>query len=105
MFRLPRKARAIRRLLVLGLLLTSCQTVTIRPNSGEKSEREPDFESRQNFFLWGLVPGETYVNVNQACDGEQVSQMQAQNTFLDSFFGLITLGIYAPRTAKVWCNS
>jgi hypothetical protein len=30
--------------------------------------------------------------------------MQSQQTFVDGLLGLVTLGIYSPQTAKVWCK-
>jgi len=30
--------------------------------------------------------------------------MQSQQTFADGALGLVTLGIYAPHTVKVWCE-
>ena len=55
------------------------------------------------FYFWGFV-GEHEVDVNEACDGANVTQMQTVMSSSDYLIGMITLFIYAPRTAKVWCE-
>lgn len=90
-------------ILMTSLVLSSCQTITTRPGGGAELETEPSFEQRQSFWWWGLTPSARFVNVEQICNNAEPLQMQTQNRALDSFLGIITLGIYAPRTAKVWC--
>jgi hypothetical protein len=63
----------------------------------------PTFEQRQDFFLWGLV-GESHIDTKTVCGGKRATQMQSQQTFVDGLLGLVTLGIYAPQSAKVWCS-
>ena len=92
------------KLLGLCLLLASCQTVTVRPGGGDKTDRDPDFVARQHFFAWGLAPGAKFVNLKTACPSKPVEQLSAHNSFLDGLFGALTLGIYSPRTASVWCG-
>ena len=94
----------LKKLCITILLTTGCQTVTIRPGGGAATHRAPDFKQTQGFFLWGLVPGQKFVNVEKICGGEAVEQMRTQDTFLNSFLSVITLGIYNPRTASVWCK-
>ena len=92
-------------LLGLALILShsACSTVTIKQKGKARLSTEPDYESRKSYFLWGLV-GEHSVDAKKICGRSAVRQMQAQDTFVDSLLGIITLGIYRPRTAKVWCN-
>lgn len=90
-------------LLVFITTLSACYTTTIRPEGKMKSVKTPSFERSYDFFIFGLV-GENSVDTSQACQKGTVEQMQAQSTFVDSLLGIITLGIYTPRTAKVWCK-
>jgi hypothetical protein len=85
------------------MLILACSTVTIRPGGGERDMRDPTFTKRENFFFWGLA-GESHVDVKKICGDKAVKQMQSQNTFMDGFLGVITLGIYAPRSVNVWCK-
>ena len=90
-------------LLTLMFSLLSCQTVTIS-DKGFKIARNASFEDTKWFFLWGLFPRKKQVNLSNACGHRGVSQIQTLDTFFDSLIGLLTLGIIAPRTAKVWCK-
>lgn len=85
------------------LILSACSTVTIRNRGVTKLASEPTYESSEPFFLWGLV-GEKHIDINQICEKTPVRQIQAQYTVLDSVLGVITLGIYMPRTVKIWCE-
>lgn len=88
--------------LLLALAMAGCSTVTIRDKSTNQLAGEPTYESSKAFFLWGLV-GEHHIDVKDICGGKGAKQIQAQDTFVDSLLAVITLGIYMPRTAKVWC--
>ena len=88
--------------LFAAILLTGCATVTIRPEGGTKVAGKPDYEKTKPYFFWGLMKEHT-INVAEVCGDKKVEQVQSQATFLNGFLGAITLGIYAPRTAKVWC--
>ena len=94
------------RFIILSLVLfcVSCQTVTISP-PGEtvKYSNPPNYTESQNFFLFGLI-GEAHIDVASICGDRAVKQMQSQETFLNGLLGTITLGIYSPRTASVWCG-
>ena len=90
-------------ILCAALFASGCQTVTLRPEGGIRDTSPAAFEERQSFFFWGLG-GTSKVNVKKACSGGEATQMQTQFTFLDGFLGVITLGIYSPRSAKVWCK-
>lgn len=91
-------------LYIFLFLISSCQTVTISPD-GKKTtlSSTPTYERSHNFFLWGLV-GESNINVEEICTERSVKQMQTQQTFVNGLLSKITLGIYTPRTAKVWCE-
>ena len=90
-------------LAALLVVASGCFTVTSRPDGGFKVAGQPTFEQRQDFFLWGLV-GESHIDAKATCSGKQPAQMQSQQTFVDGLLGLVTLGIYSPQTAKIWCK-
>ncbi len=89
-------------LLLVSILYVGCSTVTINP-SGNKLETEPTYSESLPFFIVGLI-GEHDVNVSEICKGSSPVQMQTQDSFMNSFLGIVTFGIYTPRTAKVWCQ-
>lgn len=104
-----RKVSMIRLVLQFFVILSSfavisCQTVTIRPDGGgNRYSGFQSYEASQNFFFWGLV-GEAHINVASICGEREVKQMQTQATFVNKLLYFITLGIYSPRTARVWCG-
>ena len=88
---------------LVAFFLISCQTVTISPEGQSfKYSIPPDYEQTQNFFFWGLV-GESQIPVRSICKDKPVKQMQTQDTFINRLLLGLTIGIYSPRTAKVWC--
>lgn len=98
--------RTTRTLMAFGLALamTGCATVTITPNGQSKLTSRPSYEAKQAFFVVGLI-GERHVDVQAVCLGRGVRQMQTVDTFSDRLLGFVTLGIYTPRTARVWCEA
>jgi len=93
-------------IIVTGALLmaTGCSTVTMRDKGQAKLDSDPSYQSSEPFFLWGLV-GTSKVDVNEVCQGREAVQLQAQTTFVDGLLRVLTIGIYSPRSARVWCAS
>ncbi len=55
-----------------------------------------------SFFIFGLV-GEKTIPVYQMCPNG-VAQMQSKASFVDLVLGVITIGIYTPRTYEIECG-
>ena len=83
--------------------LAACSSVTIRDKGNAKLSTEPTWSQSESFYFWGLA-GTANVDVKQVCGTQKPTQLQTQATITDSLLTFITLGIYAPRTAKVWCE-
>lgn len=90
-------------LFALVVTISACSTVTVRPQGGTKDSSKADYIDSKPFYFGGPI-GMHKVDVNEACEGNEVTQMQTVSTSSDWFFSVITLGIYTPRTAKVWCE-
>jgi len=90
-------------LIILTLLICACSSVTVRTDSETESSNSPSFQQSYSYWWWGLR-GEHSVNVREVCNGQPVEQMQSTYTITDALVGLFTLGIYAPRSARVWCG-
>jgi len=90
-------------LLLLSAVITGCSTVTIRPQGGTKDNSQADYLDSKPFYFGGVV-GKHKVDVNEVCEGAEVSQLQTLMTSSDWLLGVITLSIYSPRTVKVWCE-
>jgi len=88
------------------LFFVGCATVTIKPGNyanQPKLSSSPTYQESKPYFLWGLV-GEHTIDVQEVCGGRECVQMQSQYTFLDGFLSFLTIGLYSPKTAKVWCE-
>ncbi|MFK8022204.1 MAG: Bor family protein [Pseudomonadales bacterium] len=90
-------------LLFFLTVLSGCSSVTIRPDGGEKDHSAPTYLDSKPFYFWGLN-GNHRVDVNEVCEGANVSQMQTMVTASDYLMGTVTFFIYSPRTVKVWCQ-
>lgn len=98
------KSKALLSSVMLAVALSGCASVTISPPEEPKLTSAADFEESQDFFFWGLTPEKAEVDAVSVCDGNDIAQMQAQTTVPNALLTIITLGIYSPRTAKVWCE-
>ena len=91
--------------LLIFIFFTACQTVTIKPEGSQsRNDSKADYEKVHNFFLWGLV-GEKYINVSTICPNREIKQIQTQSSFWNRVNYIVTLGIFSPKTARVWCGS
>lgn len=95
---------AVTAMVVLAALAANgCATVTITSSGVDKLSVPPTYEQQKPFFLAGLI-GDHSIDVKAICGERPVLQMQTQDTFVDRLLGLVTIIIYTPRTARVWCG-
>ena len=86
----------------LALLITGCaqQTFAISKQTGSSSTKgnhHPSFRS-------GIGQKKT-VDAAKICGGaENVVKTETQQTFVNGLLGFITLGIYTPLEAGVYCS-
>jgi len=87
---------------VAALASAACRTVTLVAEPGVVAERAPRYERSLPFGFWGLA-GEHEIDVDRVCRGSRPARLQTQSTFTDGLAAAFTLGLYKPRTARVWC--
>ncbi|MBN4077500.1 Bor family protein [Sulfobacillus acidophilus] len=86
---------------ILGILfLSGCYNHTIRYGRGGTIKK---YDKNMNFFVFGLA-GQPTIKLNRICKDPTNSTVKTQQTFLNSLLSGLTLGIYTPRTAKVYCR-
>ena len=73
------------------------------PSGTAKRADDPTWSDQKQYFFWGLV-GENTVDLKNVCGGGEVASTQAETTFVDGLFTALTIGVWAPRHAKVWCK-
>ncbi len=99
------------RLLAAGILaalgasaLTGCSTILLVRNPQARVFTDPVYESSKPFFFLGLVGPDYDIYVDQVCLGKEADQVSTEYTLGNALTGLLTLGIYTPRTLKIWCT-
>lgn len=96
------KIKALIVSVALGLSLTGCYSITLRPQGEAKLISEPTKEVSYDFFFWGIAK-KYNIDVKGMCPSG-LRQVQTRTTPMDSLLTLITFGIYSPRSLSVWCN-
>ncbi|QQG26739.1 lipoprotein [Pectobacterium carotovorum] len=87
---------------VLALVLTGCaqQTFTVK----NESVATPKQTTTSHFFVSGIGQEKT-IDAAAICGGsDKVVRTETQVTFVNGLLGLLTLGIYTPREARVYCS-
>lgn len=83
--------------------LSGCAAITITESGDPDFLYRPHYKESKPFFFWGML-GEHRVNTQEICRGRPAVQMQTKFEPMDLLYTTLTLGIYMPRTAKVWCE-
>jgi hypothetical protein len=84
------------------MLATGCATQTGLIK--KSAPAAPTYTESQKFFVSGIGQEKT-LDAAKICGGaDKVAQVQSKLEPKDLFFGIITLGIYTPHTAKVYCQ-
>ncbi|WP_108651154.1 Bor family protein [Dongshaea marina] len=90
-------------IMVIAIIaLSGCATQTFVVN--DEAVKTPTQEKMQSFWVSGI--GQTQMtNAAKVCGGaDKVAKVEARLNFVDGLIGFVTLGIYTPRTAKVYCK-
>ncbi len=89
-------------LLGSAMVMTGCATQTALIT---KSQQEnPAYTKSQSFYISGIAQQKT-VDASEVCGGaDKVAKVQSLQTGKDVALSIVTLGIYTPRTANVYCK-
>ena len=87
----------------LALLITGCSTdVYCSKQTGSSSTKGNHHPSFLRFWNWAE---EKTVDAAKICGGaENKNKTETQQTFVNGLLGFITLGIYTPLEARVYCS-
>jgi hypothetical protein len=87
--------------LAVTLVLSACATQTVSINDGAGMLKKED---AQAFFVSGLGQTQT-IDAAAVCGGAaNVAKVERTQSPLNILLGFVTLGIYTPYDAKVYCN-
>lgn len=84
------------------MILAGCaqQTVIMRHDIVEK----PTLDTRQSFFVHGIGQTKT-IDAAQVCgDASRVVRTEVQQSGMDVFLRVVTLGIYTPHDVRIYCS-
>ena len=86
----------------LALLITGCaqQTFTVQNKPAAVAPKET---ITHHFFVSGIGQKKT-VDAAKTGVAENVVKTETQQTFVNGLLGFITLGIYTPLEARVYCS-
>lgn len=81
--------------------LSGCAQQTFKINNGIAGT--PTKEVKQSFFVHGIGQSKT-IDAALVCGGaDKVIRTEVQESGMDVFLRIITIGIYTPREARVYC--
>ena len=87
-----------------ALLITGCaqQTFTVQNKPAAVAPKET---ITHHFFVFTGIGQKKTVDATKICGGaENVVKTETQQTFVNGLLGFITLGIYTPLEARVYCS-
>lgn len=88
--------------LAVVVTATGCASQTAHLRSQQISA---SYTETQAFFVGGIGQ-EKVLNAAEVCQGaENVVKVESKQEARNVAMSIITLGIYTPRTAKVFCNN
>ena len=92
---------------VLSLILVSVVLIGLMSSCyshkfviGEGPQTGVMMTERNNFFLYGLVPGKVS-DPQKMVNGAKDYEVNEIHTFVDGLIGVLTFGIYTPTTTKI----
>lgn len=86
---------------LLSLMITGCAQQSFKLNDGVTVA--PKETKTAHFFVSGIGQSKT-IDAAKVCGGaDKVIKTEVQQTFVNGLLSFVTLGIYTPREARVYC--
>ena len=87
--------------LFTAVAVSGCAQQTFKINEGIADTKAQ--ETRQSFFVNGIGQSKT-IDAALVCGGaDKVIRTEVQESGMDVLLRVVTLGIYTPREARVYC--
>ncbi|HGY3714830.1 Bor family protein [Citrobacter sp. Res13-Sevr-PEB04-36] len=87
--------------LVATVALAGCAQQTFKINNG--IAEKPTQEVKQSFFVNGIGQSQIIDAALVCGSADKVIRTEVQESGMDVFLRIITIGIYTPREARVYC--
>ena len=88
-------------LAVSTLALSACSTQTAYVNG---TVGKLSYEESQTFFISGIGQEKTVDAVKVCGNSKNIAKVESEWTGKNILLGVLTFGIYTPRTARVYCQ-
>ena len=98
MKQLTKKWMGIVAICIVSLTMTSCYSSTFVVGNGPQSGIVE--KGKNSFFIFGLAPGKAE-DTKAMAQNKSDYRINVQQSFVDGIIGIITFGIYTPRTVTV----
>lgn len=90
--------------MVCAALLSGCANQRFNIAGELPLEPTPRSEDSQSFFVSGIGQKQS-VDAGKVCGGAaKVEGVAVEQSGMDVLLSMVTLGIYTPRTARVYCK-
>lgn len=87
---------------IATMALSGCAQQTFKINNG--IAEKPSQETKQTFFVQGLGQSKT-IDAALVCGGaDKIIRTEVQESGMDVLLRVVSLGIYTPREARVYCS-
>ncbi|KHA61511.1 lipoprotein bor [Vibrio variabilis] len=86
----------------LSVLATGCAQQTFVMSKEETSK--PTTTQSHHFFIDGLAQKKEVDAAGTCGSADKVAKVEVQKTFVNGLLEFVTLGIYTPREARVYCK-
>ena len=92
----------MKKLLLLNIyFFVSCASVNVE--LVPEYEKTISFVHYSHYGFFGLL-GSDSLNIEQACAGRGPVKIKNYFSFEDFLFTLTTVGLYSPKSTRVWCG-
>ena len=85
---------------IFALFIGGCQVQLRYPT---ELPSKTTISQEENYWFWGLVGEKTY-EVYDLCPQGRVYEIIIYNSYMQSTYTLLSLGIYSPRTILIVCS-
>lgn len=90
-------------LLILFITLAGCMNTKFILSEKWNPHAKPSYVDYFDSWWWGFA-GRPSVSLQKVCMDQKPLAVQRVKTVEDGIITVITAGIYAPTTVKVWCG-
>lgn len=81
-----------------------CSSVKAIRHPSRETFTDPTYTVEKFFFFFGLVEVGGEIPVDQVCLGKGADQIVIEHSALDTFAAVFTLGLYMPKSVRIWCS-